>query len=160
MVAILVEGGADVDAQTADGVTPLHCAAKMGHSRAVRELLDRGADPSVADKAGQLAAQVAGTLAVFHAIVEGTEVAKLRARIGDMRDEIGSLRGMVEALREENESLRVQAEVLHEATEGQDSDLARLWRDANLRSKDGRRTVDGGGAGADADGGTAHDTGI
>lgn len=96
-------------------------------------LMERGADPSVADKAGKLPAQVAENMNVFHAIVEGTEVAKLRARITDMRDEICSLRGVVEALREENESLRAQADVLHDEADERGDDVAELWRRANAQ---------------------------
>lgn len=43
MVALLCENGANVEARTRDGLTPLHCAARSGHERVVEVLLDRGA---------------------------------------------------------------------------------------------------------------------
>lgn len=43
MVALLCDNGANVEARTRDGLTPLHCAARSGHERVVEALLDRGA---------------------------------------------------------------------------------------------------------------------
>lgn len=43
MVALLCDNGANVEARTRDGLTPLHCAARSGHERVVETLLDRGA---------------------------------------------------------------------------------------------------------------------
>lgn len=106
----------------------------MGHSRTVKVLMEKGADPTLADKAGKIPAQLAENMNVFNAIVEGTEVAKLRARVSDMRDEICSLRGVVEALREENDSLRAQADELHDAAEESRDDVAEAWRRANAQT--------------------------
>lgn len=43
MVALLAESGAQVEARTRDGLTPLHCAARSGHEHVVDMLLERGA---------------------------------------------------------------------------------------------------------------------
>lgn len=43
MVSLLCDNGANVEARTRDGLTPLHCAARSGHERVVEALLDRGA---------------------------------------------------------------------------------------------------------------------
>lgn len=43
MVSLLCENGANVEARTRDGLTPLHCAARSGHERVAEALLDRGA---------------------------------------------------------------------------------------------------------------------
>lgn len=43
MVTLLCDNGANVEARTRDGLTPLHCAARSGHERVVEALLDRGA---------------------------------------------------------------------------------------------------------------------
>lgn len=43
MVTLLCDNGANVEARTRDGLTPLHCAARSGHERVAEALLDRGA---------------------------------------------------------------------------------------------------------------------
>lgn len=43
MVTLLGDNGANVEARTRDGLTPLHCAARSGHERVAEALLDRGA---------------------------------------------------------------------------------------------------------------------
>ena len=43
VIHLLVAGGADVNSQVADGVTPLHIAALMGSVGATRALLREGA---------------------------------------------------------------------------------------------------------------------
>lgn len=43
MVAMLISAGANLDAKTRDGLTPLHCAARSGHDQVVDLLLEHGA---------------------------------------------------------------------------------------------------------------------
>lgn len=43
MVSLLVAKGADIQAKTRDGLTPLHCAARSGHDQVVDILLENGA---------------------------------------------------------------------------------------------------------------------
>ncbi|PNH10016.1 Ankyrin-2 [Tetrabaena socialis] len=51
-VATLLEAGADVDARTKVGQTPLHVASRLGHTAVVAALLQAHADASVKDRAG------------------------------------------------------------------------------------------------------------
>ena len=54
----LLEHGADPDARTAAGRTPLHGAVAGAHVDVVASLLARGADRAVPDRFGQTAAQL------------------------------------------------------------------------------------------------------
>ena len=49
----LLNNGADPDAETKKGVTPLQIAAQLGFVEGVEILLDRGADPDVTDASGE-----------------------------------------------------------------------------------------------------------
>lgn len=40
---LLIEKGANIEAQTRDGLTPLHCAARSGHEQVCDILADKGA---------------------------------------------------------------------------------------------------------------------
>ena len=60
LVELLIDGGALVDRQTADGTSPLIIAARQGHAEMVRLLLRRGATPSLADANGDDAEAAAG----------------------------------------------------------------------------------------------------
>ncbi|MFN7144147.1 MAG: ankyrin repeat domain-containing protein [Myxococcota bacterium] len=51
-VEALVEGGADIDARTKAGATPLYLAVRANRYEIARYLLDRGADPDAAGTAG------------------------------------------------------------------------------------------------------------
>lgn len=54
MVSFLLERGADIRARNeGTGWTALHAAAFQEHGKAVRVLLDRGADPKVTDTEGR-----------------------------------------------------------------------------------------------------------
>ena len=56
----IVDGGAfDINAQTEEGYTLLHYAADQGNLDMVRELLKRGADPTLRSKAGSTAYEMA-----------------------------------------------------------------------------------------------------
>lgn len=43
MVNLLMSKGANIEAKTRDGLTPLHCAARSGHHEVVDILIERGA---------------------------------------------------------------------------------------------------------------------
>lgn len=47
---ILLDHGANIDWQNAEGFTPLHVAALWGREEAVRLLLEEGADPAICDE--------------------------------------------------------------------------------------------------------------
>ena len=55
LVAVLIENGADVNAQSPKGMTPLARAVAMGHLNVVRALLDKKADPTLRESNGQTA---------------------------------------------------------------------------------------------------------
>ncbi len=52
VVALLLERGADVNAQNRDGATPLHSAAFLGRTETVKLLLEKGADPKLRNNTG------------------------------------------------------------------------------------------------------------
>lgn len=43
MVDLLMSKGANIEAKTRDGLTPLHCAARSGHHEVVDILIEKGA---------------------------------------------------------------------------------------------------------------------
>jgi peptidoglycan/LPS O-acetylase OafA/YrhL len=55
-VALLIAGGADVNARNRDGNAPLHGAAFLGRADTVRLLLEHGADPAARNHRGEVAA--------------------------------------------------------------------------------------------------------
>lgn len=59
VIDLLVQSGADVNAQAADGFTPLHIAAIYGSLRIVRKLVELDADVSITAANGKNAAEVA-----------------------------------------------------------------------------------------------------
>ena len=58
---ILIKKGADIHASDLSGATPLHWAAKSGHSPIVQCLIRAGANPEVIDQFGATAMQYAAT---------------------------------------------------------------------------------------------------
>lgn len=56
IIELLLARGADVDARTEDGKTPLIVAIGRGHAQAARLLLDHGADPNARDVTGRRSA--------------------------------------------------------------------------------------------------------
>lgn len=67
----LLEGGADANARTDGGGTPLHCAAQEGQTRMVELLLDWGADINARD---DLIGKTPLDLAVWNARTETVDV--------------------------------------------------------------------------------------
>ncbi|UKZ88775.1 uncharacterized protein TrAFT101_004511 [Trichoderma asperellum] len=59
VVRLLLESGAEVNAQDRDGKTALHIAAKEGDEAVLRLLLEKGADASMKTKAGKTALKLA-----------------------------------------------------------------------------------------------------
>ena len=53
-IDLLIEHGADIDAQNADGRTPLMLASVKGDTELVDYLLDYGAERNIKDKTGML----------------------------------------------------------------------------------------------------------
>jgi ankyrin repeat protein len=58
-VKALIASGADVNAQRADKWTPLHFASREGYLDIARALLSAGADPTVVDRRGRTAIDIA-----------------------------------------------------------------------------------------------------
>lgn len=58
-IRLLLDAGANVNARQAGGFTPLHSAAAAGKGKAVALLLERGADPGLADDQGKRPADFA-----------------------------------------------------------------------------------------------------
>ena len=69
MVGLLLDKGANLEAKTRDGLTPLHCAARSGHENVVDAMLQRGAPISVKTKNG---------LAPLHKASQGDHVDAIR----------------------------------------------------------------------------------
>jgi ankyrin repeat protein len=61
-IQLLLDHGADVNAQSEDGWTALHTAASYGEVQAVEVLLKRGADPHTRTKSGKTPFQLASSL--------------------------------------------------------------------------------------------------
>lgn len=59
VATLLVERGADVSAQTAEGWTPLHYCADIGDQEFAMLLIARGADPGIAARDGRTPADLA-----------------------------------------------------------------------------------------------------
>jgi ankyrin repeat protein len=58
-IEMLLEHGADIDAQNADGETPLHIAVRINHRPAMAMLVSKGCAVRVGDAEGRTAYQLA-----------------------------------------------------------------------------------------------------
>jgi ankyrin repeat protein len=54
-----LENGANVNAKTNDGSTPLHGASRYGHESVIALLLEKDADPSITNDEGKTPLQLA-----------------------------------------------------------------------------------------------------
>lgn len=50
MVDLLIQLGANIEAKTRDGLTPLHCAARSGHDHFIERLLQSNAPRTLKTK--------------------------------------------------------------------------------------------------------------
>lgn len=50
MVELLIQLGANIEAKTRDGLTPLHCAARSGHDHVIERLLQSNAPRTLKTK--------------------------------------------------------------------------------------------------------------
>ncbi|XP_024521036.1 ankyrin repeat and protein kinase domain-containing protein 1-like [Selaginella moellendorffii] len=87
MVQLLLEFGARVDSKTmnADGHTPLHCAAMVGHTVILEMLLARGADPERADSSGWRPIHHAASSGSLEPLGVLSKICDVNAPIGDGR---------------------------------------------------------------------------
>jgi ankyrin repeat protein len=91
IVALLLDRGADIEAEDDLGQRPLQCAARFGQTEVVRLLLDRGADLNAVDWSGQTA--------LSNAAIEG------HLGLCDLLRSRGAHRGLTDALAAEDTAL-------------------------------------------------------
>ncbi len=70
VMEVLLDRGADVNAQNETGQTALIGAASLGDAELVNFLLDRGADPNITNKESGFTALIAATWSDYPEIVE------------------------------------------------------------------------------------------
>ena len=61
-ISVLIDNGADINAQGEHGYTPLHDAVEQGHMDAVKLLVDRGANVSISNADGDRPIELAELL--------------------------------------------------------------------------------------------------
>lgn len=95
-IGAALKRGASVNAQDADGWTPLMYAASAGHLDAVQELVRRGANPNVRTTKGEtplMGAVIAGERAVVEALLSAGASPHFRAANGRSASEIAQNKG-------------------------------------------------------------------
>jgi ankyrin repeat protein len=103
LLEMAFDRGAGVDTRDYDGRTCLIWAAHDGMTRTVETLLERGADPTIRDNAGQDAASRASSLppddaraAISRLLAKAARDFSLRAEIRELRSTVETLRRLVE----------------------------------------------------------------
>jgi ankyrin repeat protein len=150
--AVLAEldGGADVNAQAADGSTALHWAVYHDNLELVRQLLDAGAEPNVVNDFGStplIEAAVVGNTEVVRALLEAGANVDLAGADGQTPLMVLARGGNVEAARlmlehgadvEVREAWREQTALIWAAAQAQPNMVALLLEhgaDPNARSR-------------------------
>jgi ankyrin repeat protein len=157
VVQLLLDGGADIQAENNRGYTALHYASERGIVDVVQLLLDRGADMQAENKEGETPLDLARTDAVsdalnIHPSVRILLKAAKTGNVDTVRNLLsGSMPGMGESLVDFiNEGNEYGWTALHLASEKGHTDVVQLLLDrgANKEIKDivsGPAVHDGGG---------------
>ena len=88
MAIILMDNGAGLDIQDAQGNTALHLASKGGHAYLVEKLVQRGANLDLLNNDQNLASDVASTQKCFQLLREGAMLADVRRETRRLTSEI------------------------------------------------------------------------
>eukprot|EP00300_Choanocystis_sp_HF-7_P012087 c17742_g1_i1.p1 GENE.c17742_g1_i1~~c17742_g1_i1.p1 ORF type:complete len:722 (+),score=127.26 c17742_g1_i1:33-2168(+) len=88
MLHTLVEAGADLNAQTRDGSTPLILASSFGHVSCINVLLELGANPTILNARGESALQVSCKCNHPAAVVRWLQLPELAATANNLGSEL------------------------------------------------------------------------
>jgi len=84
---VLIESGAEIDAQDEDGLTPLHLAARAKALECVKILIQGGANANAIDKGGKTPLHLAaknGDVSVIKALIAGSANVNIKSKEGGM----------------------------------------------------------------------------